>query len=174
MFEEARQVRARLAALVDRLDPDAVSGSAAHELWDVLDASERLCAAGKTLLARRLAATHRPADGSRSAADELARRAGSPAGLAKDAIEMSRRLPGQPSVERALRRGELSMPQAVAVSGAAAADPSQAERLTDLAGRVSLSELREECARVRAAADGPGGDRSQVAPGAAPAPLRRR
>ncbi|HEY9376053.1 MAG TPA: hypothetical protein VIQ02_03040, partial [Jiangellaceae bacterium] len=58
MFAEAVEIRDRLADLVDRLDPDAVSGSAARELWGVLDKSERLCAAGKTLLARRIAQTH--------------------------------------------------------------------------------------------------------------------
>ena len=71
MFEDALEVRDRLAVLVDRLDPDAVSGSTAGELWAVLDASERLCAAGKTLLARRLAQTHRPETaGAKTAADE--------------------------------------------------------------------------------------------------------
>jgi hypothetical protein len=43
MFEDAVEVRDRLAVLVDRLDPDAVSGSAARDLWGVLDASELRC-----------------------------------------------------------------------------------------------------------------------------------
>ncbi len=150
MFEDAIQVRDRLAVLVDRLDPDAVSGSAARELWRVLDASERLCAAGKTLLARRIAGTHQRSGGTRSAAEELARRGGTPTGQAKEALDTSNRLPDQPAVDKALRRGELSPAQAALIS---AADPSQAGRLTDLAGRVSLPELRDECARVRAAAD---------------------
>ena len=60
MFDDVVAVRDRLAVLVDRLDPDVFSGSAARELWQVFDAAERLSAAGKTLLARRLAETHRP------------------------------------------------------------------------------------------------------------------
>jgi Domain of unknown function (DUF222) len=91
MFEDVAAVRDRLAELVDQLDPDRCSGSAARELWRVFDSAERLCAAGKTLLARRIVA--------------------------------------------------------------AAADPAQADRLVDAAQRMSLPELREECARVRAAAD---------------------
>jgi Domain of unknown function (DUF222) len=39
------------------------------------------------------------------------------------------------------------------VSAAAAANPAEEHRLVELAGRVSLAELREECVRVKAAAD---------------------
>jgi hypothetical protein len=154
MFEDALEVRDRLAVLVDRLDPDAVSGSTAGELWAVLDACERLCAAGKTLLARRLKQAHRPETaGAKTAAEHLARKAGTSTGVATDALDTSARLPGQPAVEQALRRGQLSAAQAAVVSAAAAADPAAEARLVELASRVSVPELREECARVKAAAD---------------------
>jgi len=154
MFEDALGVRDRLATLVDRLDPDAVSGSTARELWAVLDACERLCAAGKTLLARRLAQTHRAETaGAKTAAEDLARKAGTSTGVATDALDTSARLPRQPAVEQALRRGQLSAAQAAVVSAAAAADPAAEARLVELASRVSVPELREECARVKAAAD---------------------
>ncbi|HEX6577532.1 MAG TPA: HNH endonuclease signature motif containing protein [Jiangellaceae bacterium] len=156
MFQEATEIRNRLAALVDRLDPDAVSGTAARDLWGLLDASERLCAAGKTLLARRIAQTHRPETvGVKSAAEDLARRAGTTVGAARDAVETSARLPELPLVEAALRRGDLSPAQAAAVSAAAAAaaDPATEARLVELAASASLPELREEAARVAAAAD---------------------
>ena len=143
-----------MAGLVDRLDPDAVSASTAGELWAVLDRSERLCAAGKTLLARRLAQTHRPERaGAGSAAEELARRSGTSTGAARDALDTSARLPGQPGVAGALRRGEVSVAQAAVVSAAVAANSAEEDRLVELARRVSVPELREECARVRAAAD---------------------
>src|SRR5829696_8930559 len=154
MFEEAVEIRDRLAVLVDRLDPDAFSGATARELWAVLDKSERLCAAGKTLLARRLAQTHRPQlQGTKTAAEDLAKKSGTSTGQAKESLDTSQRLPDQPSVDGALRRGELSPAQAALISAAAAADPSAEARLVDLASQVSLAELREECARVRAAAD---------------------
>jgi hypothetical protein len=154
MFDEVVEVRERLASLVDQLDPDAVSGSAARELWAVLDASERLCAAGKTLLASRIAATHRPQTaGAKTAAEEMARKAGITSGAAKDAVDTSKRLPEQPDVESALRRGVLSAAQAALVSAAAAANPAAEARLVELAPRVSMPELREECSRVKAAAD---------------------
>jgi hypothetical protein len=154
MFQDAAEIRDRLAALVDRLDPDAVSGSAASDLWGLLDASERLCAAGKTLLARRLAQTHRPETaGVKTAAEELARRSGTSTGAARDALDTSARLPEQPAVEQAVRRGELSLAQAAVVSAAVAANPAEENRLVELASQVSVPELRDECARVRAAAD---------------------
>ncbi|MGH8824964.1 MAG: hypothetical protein ACRDVN_10855, partial [Jiangellaceae bacterium] len=108
MFQEAAEVRDRLAALVGRLDPDAVSATAARDLWGVLEASERLCAAGKTLLARRVAQTHRAERaGVKTAAEDLARRGGTTVGAARDAVDVSTRLPDLPRVAAALRRGEL-------------------------------------------------------------------
>jgi hypothetical protein len=154
MFEDVVEVRGRLAVLVDRLDPDAVSATRARELWAEFDKVERLGAAGKTLLARRLAATHRPATaGAKTPAEDLARQAGTSTGAAQDAVNTSNRLPEQPKLEQALRGGQLSPAQAGLVSSAAAANPAAETRLVELAARVSVGELREECARVRAAAD---------------------
>jgi Domain of unknown function (DUF222) len=154
MFQDAVQIRDRLAGLVDRLDPDAMSASTARELWAVLDRSERFCAAGKTLLARRLAQTHRPEQaGARFAAEDLARRSGTSTGAARDSLDTSARLPEQPGVQGALRRGEVSVAQAAVISAAVAANSAEEHRLVELARRVSVPELREECARVRAAAD---------------------
>ena len=53
---ESVQVRDLLSELVSALDPDAVSGPTARELWGEFDRIERLGSAGKTLLARRVAA----------------------------------------------------------------------------------------------------------------------
>ena len=63
------------------------------------------------------------------------------------------RLPEQPGVQGALRRGEVSLAQAAVISAAVAANSAEEHRLVELARRVSIPELREECARVRAAAD---------------------
>jgi Domain of unknown function (DUF222) len=154
MYERLVGVRGQLAELVTAVDPDAVSGSTARQCWAEFDRIERLAAAGKTLLARRVADTHRPdRSGSKTPAEDLARKAGSTTGSAKDAMDTSQRLPEQPELDRALRRGQLSPAQAGLISAAAAADPAAERRLTELAGQVSLAELRAECARVRAAAD---------------------
>jgi len=154
MYEDVVGVADRLAGLIDTLDPDRCSGVQAQQLWAGLDRIERLAAAGKTLLARRLADTHAPdRAGTKTAAEELARRAGTTTGAALDALEVSKRLAELPQVDSAIRRGELSAAQATAVSSAAAADPAAQQRLLDLVSTVSPSELRDECARVRVAAD---------------------
>ncbi|MBD0292254.1 MAG: DUF222 domain-containing protein [Jiangellaceae bacterium] len=114
----------------------------------------RSCAPqAKTLLARRVAATHQRGSATRSAADELAHRSGNSPTETKRELETSHRLPEQRPVDGALRRGELSPAQAAAISRAVAVNPAEADRLVHLAGRVSLRELEDECARVRAAAD---------------------
>jgi hypothetical protein len=154
MFESVVRIRGQLSELVSALDPDAVSGPTARELWGELDRIERLGSAGKTLLARRIAATHdRDRAGSPTAAESLARQAGTSTAAAKEALDTSNRLAELSSVAGSLRRGELSPAQAAAITSAAEADPSAQQRLLELAGRASLVELREECARVRAAAD---------------------
>ena len=154
MYESAVRIRGQLGELVSAVDPDGVSGRTARELWAEFDRIERLGAAGKTLLARRIAASHQgDREGTRSAAESLARKSGTSTAAAKDAIDTSHRLADLPVVEGALRRGELSHAEAAAISSAAEADPSAERRLVELAPRVSLAELREECARVKAAAD---------------------
>jgi hypothetical protein len=154
MYESVVRIRGQLGELVSAVDPDGVSGRAARELWAEFDRIERLGAAGKTLLARRIAAAHRrDREGTRSAAESLARKSGTSTAAAKDANDTSHRLAELPEVEGALRRGELSHAEAAAISSAAEADPAAGQRLVELAPRVSLAELREECARVKAAAD---------------------
>jgi hypothetical protein len=154
MFDEVLEAGDRLAELLDGLDPERFTGPRARELWGAFDRIERLGAAGKTLLARRVAATHsRSGSADRSAAEELARRGGTNNKAARDSVETSCRLPEQPRVEAALRRGELSATQADLISEAAAANPEEEQRLLDLAQQSSLPELRDECLRVKANAD---------------------
>jgi hypothetical protein len=84
MFERLVRVRGQLAELVTAVDPDAVSGQSARQLWAEFDKVERLGAAGKTLLARRIAATHQPNQhATKTAAEDLARRAGTTTGRPK-------------------------------------------------------------------------------------------
>ncbi len=154
MFDTVVRCGDQLAGAVARLDPDVLSGETAQSWWYALDRVERLAAGGKTLLARRLAAKHSPPrSGQRSAAEAMARDAGTSVGAAKDALDTSERLPELDKVEAAVRRGELSPAQAAVISDAAAADRSAQDRLLGLASKGSMSQLTKECARVRAAAD---------------------
>lgn len=138
MFDEVVRIRGRLGELVTALDPDAVTGHTARQLWAEFDGVERLAAAGKTLLARRVADTHRrDHTGTGNAAQELARRAGTTTKAARDALDTSARLADLPEVDAAIRRGELSPAQAELISDAAAANPDAGPALVALARRTS-------------------------------------
>jgi hypothetical protein len=92
--------------------------------------------------------------GARSSAHGLAQLTGGTVGEAVSAISSGRRLADQPDVADAARRGELSPQQTSAISEALAANPSaDAGRLLGKARQGSLRELRDECDRVKAAAD---------------------
>jgi hypothetical protein len=67
-------------------------------------------------------------------------------------METARRLAKLPEVASAARSGNLSPQQAQALADAGTADPSAEHRLLEMAQRCSLAELREECARTKAAA----------------------
>ncbi len=154
MCDAVGEVRDALAALVAELDPDAVPLPEVVSLWERSDAIERLAGAAKTLLARRVEESGTWArTGHRSPAEHLAAEAGTSLGAARAELETSHRLQALPRVEASLRQGELSKPQAEAVADAASADPDAEDRLLDTARRSSVRELREECARTKAAAD---------------------
>ena len=116
-------------------------------------AIEKMAATLKGLAAARAASGGAWKDaGDRSAAHHLARTTGTSVGQAIEAIETARRLEKLPGVAAAARAGELSAQQAAAVSDAAALDASAEARLLEKARTSSLGELREECARTKAAA----------------------
>jgi hypothetical protein len=153
-IEEVRDELAAVRELVGRLEPDRVPLPEAPAMWQAFEAVERLAASAKTLLAIRVDESGVwQRTGYRSAPEYLARRSGTSLGAARSSLETSKRVRDLPHTRAAMRRGELSRSQADEISGAAAAKPN-AERslLTTVAGS-SLSELRERCARTRAAAD---------------------
>ena len=71
---------------------------------------------------------------------------------ATEVIETAKRLAKLPAVAAAARAGKLSAQQAAAVADAAMADASAEARLVEGSRTSSLSELREECLRTKAAA----------------------
>ena len=143
-----------LRVMVRDLDPRVLSPEQAVELVDWFAEVERLGHAGKTIAAGRAAEGDVwRAAGDRSAADWLAKRTGTNVGEAKEALETAAKLHDAPATAAALRAGALSAKQAGAIAPAAAADPLAEARLLDLAKQQGLQKLRDECARVQAAAD---------------------
>lgn len=152
-----REVEAQRAALADlcrRFDPASVPGYEAAAVYERLADMEKLVAGAKLRMAARVeqSGEWRRA-GHRHPADYLAGRSGVSAGAARDELETSKRLARLPGTDDALRRGELSRAQASAVADAATASPHSEGELLGAAQRSSVRDLRDACARTKAAAD---------------------
>ena len=156
-MEDQQRVRLAervVASAVDALDPNAIAFRDATEVWKAFDRIERLGANAKMLLAARVeaAGSWRRA-GARSAADHLAKLSGTSPTTARRILENSKELPGLPGISDALRAGALSNAQVDVIVPAATADPASEDRLLELAGITSVTELKDECLRTKAAAD---------------------
>ena len=146
--------QATVARAVRELDPQALDPARAEQLVETFASIERLAAAGKSLAASRVASSGAwRARGERSSADWLARTTGSSVAAARAALDTAERLADAPGTEEAFRAGRLSVPQAEAIAAAATVDPAAESRLLDMAAQQSLQKVRDEAARVRAAAE---------------------
>ena len=82
----------------------------------------------------------------------MAATSGTTVGQAAAVLETATRLDGLAGTEAALRQGELSSVQAAAITDAATADPHAERALLERAAVDGVKGLRDECARVKAAA----------------------
>jgi hypothetical protein len=143
-----------LCGVVAALEPDDVLASHAPKLWDTFDRIERLAASAKILLARRVEDSKvHEREGMRSAGEYLAKQSGSSVAAGRAALATSKRIPKLDATTTALRRGDLSASQAEAIADAASHNRDAEEHLLETAKTSSLGELRDECARRKAAAD---------------------
>ena len=153
MFDKVKQARQLLKEAVADLDPDVLEAKSSARLVEDFAEIERLAAAGKALAARRMAASGVwRKDGDRSAAHWMARHTGTSVGHAVATIETAQRLAELPATENAVRKGKLSEVQVKEIASAAAADPGAEQKLLGIASSDGVATLREQCARVRAAA----------------------
>ena len=127
---------------------EELTAPGADRLLDDVLAIEKAMAGLKVLLAGR--ATE--GQGSRFAADRLARRSGTSQRQAADLLAASNRVTDQPKVEAALRDGGLSEEQATLIVDAAAANPGATDALLDTAKTEPLHGLKDRCGRAKAAA----------------------
>lgn len=145
--------KAALKQAVACLDPEVLEPSYAATLVEDFGEMERICAAGKALAARRVSSSGIwRSSGERSPAHWMAHKTGTSVSRASHLLDTAQKVVDLPQTDRALRSGELSETQAVHVASAAAASPSSEEELLQVAKKQSVSELKERCARVRAAA----------------------
>jgi hypothetical protein len=154
VFAEVRTAVATLEALARELDPAVFDGRDAAELLEEFGRGERLCAAAKALLARRVDESGVWRDrGHRSAAHWVAEATGETVGAATRALETARALDDLPETDAAFRAGELSGTQAAEIAIAAGADPEAETALLETAAGTSVKGLRDRCRQVRAGAE---------------------
>jgi 5-methylcytosine-specific restriction endonuclease McrA len=148
------QVLGELDQICRQLNPPALDGRQAAAAFADAARAERLCAAIKSRLARRVEETKVwRATGHRSAAHWVAEATGETVGSAARALETARALDALPATEEAFRSGELSMTQAAEITSAAEADPSAESALLETAAETSVKGLRDQCREVRAGAE---------------------
>ena len=153
MCERLGQLREAVTRYSSSFDASLLSCEDAAVAVADAAAIEAMAATLKGLAAARAAAGRVwESAGDRSAAHHLARTTGTSVSQAAEVIETARRLEGLPVAAAAARSGELSAQQAAEVAAAAALDPAAEARLVETARTGSLAELRDECARTRAAA----------------------
>jgi 5-methylcytosine-specific restriction endonuclease McrA len=141
----SRALREALAAL----EPELVSGDDCATLAEELARTAKACVAAQARLASRAAdagAHHRR--GYASAADWLARTAGSSTGQARAALGTAAALGDCPTTNQAVVAGELSLAQAEEITRTEAACPGTEAELVALARGSSLGVLRDT-ARAR-------------------------
>jgi hypothetical protein len=154
MFEVLQDAIRQLRRLLAEFDPDRVDGARARWLVEAFAELERLGAAGKSLAARQVVATGawKQAGAHRDAADWLAATTGATVGAARTTLETSSRLVSLPATEAALRAGVLSSAQVDAIADASSVDPGAELDLLERSGHDGVRGLRNQCARVKAAA----------------------
>ena len=154
MFEVLHDAIRQLRRLLAEFEPDRFDGTGARSLVEAFGELERLSAAGKSLAARQVVATGAWKQGGahRDAADWLAAATGASVGAARTTLETSSRLASLPSTEAALRAGALSTAQVDAIADASSVDPGAEQDLLERSEHDGVRGLRNECARVKAAA----------------------
>ena len=154
MFERVRDAVDALKAISRGLAPVCVGGTDAAELFEIVSEGERVCAAMKALMARRVDETGAwRKGGHRSAAHWVAEATGATVGAAARTLETARALDALPETDAAFRAGELSELQAAEITSTASANPSAEATLLATAGSTSVKGLRDRCREVRAGAE---------------------
>ncbi|HVE46752.1 MAG TPA: hypothetical protein VNA57_08410 [Acidimicrobiales bacterium] len=147
-------IREAVSSYAASFDPNQITAVTAQGVVDDAIATENMLATIKALAAKRVADTKLwEREGHLSPAHHLAKKSGTSVAKAKEALETADALAKLAGLDAAARSGELSSSQAGAIADAATKNPKAEERLVKLAKKGSLGELKDECARTKAAAE---------------------
>ncbi|HKH26054.1 MAG TPA: DUF222 domain-containing protein [Acidimicrobiia bacterium] len=154
MFEEVRSSVVALETVARELDPGRFDGHDAAALLETFARGERVCAAAKSLLARRVEETKVWREsGHRSAAHWVAETTGETVGAAVRTLETARPLDSLPATADAFRAGQLSEVQAAEITSAVGSAPQSEAALLEKAAETGVKGLRDRCRAVRAGAE---------------------
>ena len=153
MFDALQRLVSELAAIVAELDPDLVPASRLSPCTSCSTSRNDMLRLPRRCFVRRVDDVQQwRRSGYATVAEYLAAKSGSTVGAAKT-LATSTKLVSLPVLRDAMRAGKLSASQAMVITDAAAAAPSQQSRLIDQAQRSSVKELRDACLDAKAAAD---------------------
>lgn len=148
------ELREAVVAAGRAVDPDTLALDQAVVVLRELTLIANAASAAGALVAARIDTTGPPPSvGASDTADFIAKSTGTTATAARRRIKTGTRLRDAPKTRARALDGSLSPDQTDAVADAVAVDPSLEDGLLDIAQRSSLGELRDECARRKAAAD---------------------
>src|SRR4026209_2110815 len=117
-------VVATMRTFVAELEPGCFSGDDALALLGDFTEAERIAAAGRTAMAKRVEESNVwRASGERTAAHFLSQRTGTTVGKTQASLDTAARLAELPATAEAFRTGKLSDVQAEAVAAAAGRTP---------------------------------------------------
>src|SRR5438067_5557987 len=135
-----------LRTALSRLEPKHLSSTEAMKLVEGFCELERLVAAGRTLVARRVERSGAwRKEGHRTAAHWMSSATGMAVGQAVGVLETARRLEHLPATTEAFCSGELSETKVREVAAAAAAAPDEEKELLQAARTDTVPALRERC-----------------------------
>jgi hypothetical protein len=154
VFEGVRHAVDALKATARDLDPLCIDGPDAAALFEIASEGERVCAAMKALMARRVDETGIwRKGGHRSAVHWVAEATGSTVGAAARTLETARALEHLSDTDVAFRSGQLSEVQAAEITATAVSDAGAEADLLEAARSTSVKGLRDRCREVRAGAE---------------------
>jgi hypothetical protein len=140
-----------IASFVSGFEAGRYAGEDAATLVAWFTRAERLCAAGKTVAAARVAESRgHLRSGHRTPAEWLASVTGESMGEAIDVLELADTFRDHPDVDQAFRGGKLSRAGAKLVAGAVRVNPNAGEKLVDGAQHDTLRQLRQRCLDAKA------------------------
>lgn len=155
MFDSAATIIEELGRLVDQLRPGTMDDPAAISVLDELDRIERLATAGKALAAAHIEAGDSwRGSGSRDAIGFVAARTDSPRSRVRDSLAVTDAIESAPVLERAFRKGALTVSQAADIAAAISDHPETEAELVALAAQVSPRELKARCVEICAEGEG--------------------